>query len=494
MTIQTQKHSSGHVAPLGSGLLEELRPIWVIVCREIIDTMRDWRIVGPIVVLVLGFPFLANFAASRGINFVNQYGANIVMERMLPFLMLVVGFFPSSFSLVIALETFTGEKERRSLESLLSTPLTDLQLYAGKLLAATIPPVVASYLGMLFYVVLVGISMHWWPSFYLLFLGFVLSTAEALVMVAGAIIVSSQSTSVRAANLLASFIIIPMAFLLQAEASMLLFANYAALWSVVLFLLVLNTLLIRMGLRIFDREHLLGQDIDTLDVSKAWQTFWEAVWPHKGIKHLYLREIPAILRGIRSELWVTLIAVVVGGWWIGTWASHRFTLPPQVFDFSVFRDASAVEEAVRKTGLISSFSPWTVWYHNARSLVGATFLAIFSMGILAILLLMAPVILIVYIVTQVGGAGVNPWLFTAVAILPHGIIELPAAIVATAQAMRMGDIILSPPESGGGLIGMMRELGHFVKLFVAMILPLLLLAAFIEAQITPQLAMQFLAR
>ncbi len=492
--MTTQTNSADRLTQFGTGILEELRPIGVIVCREIIDTLRDWRIVAPIAVLVLGFPFLANFAASRGIAFVNRYGANIVMERMLPFLMLVVGFFPSSFSLVIALETFTGEKERRSLESLLSTQLTDLQLYVGKLLAATIPPVIASYLGMLFYVILVGISMHWWPTLYLLFLGFVLSTAEALVMVAGAIIVSSQSTSVRAANLLASFIIIPMAFLLQAEASMLLFANYVALWSVVLFLLVLNILLIRMGLRIFDREHLLGRDIDTIDVGKSWRTFWEAAWPREGIKHLYLKEIPAILRGIRPELWVVLIAVVVGGLGIGSWASARFTLPPQVFDFSVFRDTTAVEDAVKQTGLISSFSPWTVWYHNARSLLSGAFLAIFSMGILAILLLMAPVVLIGYIVMQVGGAGVNPWLFTAVAILPHGIIELPAAIIATAQAMRMGDIILSPPESGGGVMGIMRELGHFVKLFVTVILPLLLLAAFIEAQITPQLAIHFLAR
>jgi len=492
--MTTQTNSADRLTQFGTGILEELRPIGVIVCREIIDTLRDWRIVAPIAVLVLGFPFLANFAASRGIAFVNRYGANIVMERMLPFLMLVVGFFPSSFSLVIALETFTGEKERRSLESLLSTQLTDLQLYVGKLLAATIPPVIASYLGMLIYVILVGISMHWWPTLYLLFLGFVLSTAEALVMVAGAIIVSSQSTSVRAANLLASFIIIPMAFLLQAEASMLLFANYVALWSVVLFLLVLNILLIRMGLRIFDREHLLGRDIDTIDVGKSWRTFWEAAWPREGIKHLYLKEIPAILRGIRPELWVVLIAVVVGGLGIGSWASARFTLPPQVFDFSVFRDTTAVEDAVKQTGLISSFSPWTVWYHNARSLLSGAFRAIFSMGILAILLLMAPVVLIGYIVMQVGGAGVNPWLFTAVAILPHGIIELPAAIIATAQAMRMGDIILSPPESGGGVMGIMRELGHFVKLFVTVILPLLLLAAFIEAQITPQLAIHFLAR
>ena len=47
---------------------------------------------------------------------------------------------------------------------------------------------------------------------------YLLITVEALVMVSGAVVVSSQTTSVRAANLLASFIIIPMALLMQAEA------------------------------------------------------------------------------------------------------------------------------------------------------------------------------------------------------------------------------------------------------------------------------------
>ncbi len=471
----------------------EVRPVWVVASREMIDTLRDWRIVLPIVVLVLGFPFLANFAASRGIAFVNQYGANLIMERMLPFLMLTVGFFPSSFSLVIALETFMGEKERRSLEPLLATPLTDLQLYVGKLLAATIPPVLASYLGMGFYVILVGTSMDWWPTLYLLFLGFVLSTAQALVMVAGAIVVSSQSTSVRAANLLASFIIIPMAFLLQAEASMLLFANYTALWAIVAFLLVLNVLLIRLGLRIFDREHLLGRDIDTLDIAKSWRTLWQAAWPQHGLAALYRHEIPALLKRLRPELLLTCLVVLGGGAWIGAWGTHTFALLPQAFDFSAFTDPTAMEKAVAQTGLLTSFSPWAIWWHNLRSLAGSALLSVFSMGVLALLMLMAPLGIIFYLTFQVSAAGVNPWLFVAVLVLPHGILELPAAIIATAQAMRMGDIILAPPEEGGGVTGMVREVGHFLKLFVTVVAPLLLAAAWIERWITPYLAARFLS-
>jgi len=469
-------------------------PAWVVFRREIRDTLRDWRIVVPIVVLVIGFPFLANFAANRGLAFVNQYGASLIVERLLPFLMLVVGFFPSSFSLVIALETFAGEKERRSLESLLATPLTDLQLYVGKLLAATIPPVLASYLGIATYLLLMGLTLDWWPPLSLLLVSMTLSTVQSLVMVSGAVIVSSQSTSVRAANLLASFIIIPMAFLLQAEAGLLLFADYTALWLIALCMVVVNVLLIRLGTHVFNREQLLGRDIDELNLRHAWRVFWKAAWPHNGLKALYTREIPAIIRGMRPELLITVVVILVGGVTVGVWGIQRFPLPVEAFSLSEVRDLETIGSMVTQSGLIASFSPWAVFINNVRALLVAGAVALISLGILALLLLLAPVAIIVYIVGQIGGIGINPWLFLAVTVLPHGIVELPAAILATAQAMRMGDVMLAPPEKGGGLDGILRESGHFVKLFVSVIVPLLLIAAWIETRITPHLLLNFLGR
>ena len=84
---------------------EILQPALVLTRREIKDTLRDWRILAPILLLITVFPFLANTAAARGLTFVNQYGASMLMDRMFPFLMVVVGFFQYTLSLVIALET-----------------------------------------------------------------------------------------------------------------------------------------------------------------------------------------------------------------------------------------------------------------------------------------------------------------------------------------------------------------------------------------------------
>ena len=120
------------------------RIVWAIARRELRDTLRDWRIIFPIVGLTLLFPWLMNWTAQTAVEFVQRQNADIIGERLIPFLLMVVGFFPMSFSLVIALETFVGEKERRSIEPLLSMPITDLELYLGKMIAATALPLIVA--------------------------------------------------------------------------------------------------------------------------------------------------------------------------------------------------------------------------------------------------------------------------------------------------------------------------------------------------------------
>lgn len=479
---------------VGAWWKRHISPALVITRREIRDTLRDWRIIVPIVVLVSVFPLMANYVAGVGVNYVSKYGADIIIERLFPFLMLVVGFFPSTFSLVIALETFVGEKERHSLEPLLSAPLTDLQLYLGKLFAATVPPVLASYLGMGVYILGLGLTLGWWPSFSLFILALIITTVTAVVMVAGAVIVSCQSTSVRAANLVASFIILPMALLLQAEAALLLYAQYAALWLIALALVIVALMLVRLGIRVFNREQLLGQEIDYLNLKAGLKELWCAFWPQGGWTRLYRQEIPDIVRGMRMELLMVVVVLIVGGIGIGLWGVKLLPLPAEAVDLQVFGDVEAVDDLVGSTGLLPSFTPGAILLNNVRSLLLGAVLGLISLGTMALLLLLLPVAIVAYVGFLLAGLDVNVGLLLAVTVLPHGIIELPAAILATAQAMRIGDTILQPPDAGGGITGMIRELGRFAKLFVVLILPLLALAAWIEATITPQLLVWFVNR
>jgi ABC-type transport system involved in multi-copper enzyme maturation permease subunit len=238
----------------------------VVTRREVKDAFRDWRIMIPIVLLTIFFPALMNFTAQRLLGFVESYGAEIIANQLIPFLLLVVGFFPMSFSLVIALEAFVGEKERKSLEPLLSTPLTNLQLYLGKMMASLIPPLLAAYLGIGVYLVGLWLTIGWVATPQLFVQTILLTTLQGMIMVAGAVVISSQATSVRASNLLASFIIVPMALLIQAEAAALFWGNHAGLWWLILALAITVLVLMRMGLSIFNREELLGREFDQLNL------------------------------------------------------------------------------------------------------------------------------------------------------------------------------------------------------------------------------------
>ena len=483
-----------------STIRDSLRLIVILAQREIRDTMRDWRMVIPMLVLTLLFPALMSFVADMALSWVAKYGAAIVGSRLMPFLLMVVGFFPISFSLVVALETFVGEKERNSLEPLLATPLSDAELYLGKTLAAMIPPLLAAYLGIAVYLTGLFIFEGWLPEPKLLALILLLTTAEGLVMVSGAVVVSSQTTSVRAANLLASFIIIPVAFLMQGEALIMFWANYNVLWWILVFLIVVDAVLIRMGIHISNREALLGREIDQLNVPYIWRTFWDHMhwrsWafgidPHRlpwwlrwigAVGGLYRYHIPSILR--RS--WLAIVTVLLGlglSAWLGFGFAARYPLPAQVLQLDqvspdMFAELPAID-------WLPTFTVWGVLANNVRALVGATLLAVFSFGTLAIALLMAPMAVIFFFVLQAWQAGYNPLVFFSAFVLPHGVLELPAAVIATALAVRLGATFMSPPEGMTVGEGWLRALAEFLAVFMGLVVPLLALAAALEVHVTP---------
>lgn len=478
---------------------ESLRRVFVLVRREIRDTMRDWRIVTPIILLTLIFPVLMNFTADQVLQWVARYGTPIVGERIIPFLLMIVGFFPISFSLVIALETFVGEKERHSLEPLLATPLSNAELYWGKMLAAVIPPALASYLGLSLYLVGLYFTLHYVVPLELLVVILALNASETLVMVAGAVVVSSQTTSVRAANLLASFIIIPMALLMQGESMIMFWARYDVLWWIVAALLMANVILVRMGIHIFNREELLGREVDELSLRFIGRKLKDFFLRSPGEARLsavngspfnlwrvYRYDLPALIgsQGLPIAMVVlTLAAATILGW--GYAIQHPLPadyLPLGEIPREAFQDLPAV-------GFLPNFSVSAVFANNVRALALGALLALFSFGSLALIQLMIPITIIGFFLGEAFLLGHNPLLFLAVFILPHGVVELPAAVISTAFALRMGASMVSPPKGLTVGEGLLLALADFLKIFLFLILPMLLVAAALEIWITPQIVL-----
>jgi uncharacterized membrane protein SpoIIM required for sporulation/ABC-type transport system involved in multi-copper enzyme maturation permease subunit len=484
-----------------------LRMAWIVARRELSDTLRDWRIVLPICVLIVGFPWLMNWTAQIVIEFVEKRDAVLIGERLIPFLLMVVGFFPLSFSLIIALETFVGEKERHSIEPLLAMPITDLELYLGKTISATALPLLGSILAICVYLGGLYASIGYTAPIDLLLQIFALNIISALVMVSGAVVVSSQTTSVRASNLLASFIIIPMALLIQGESVVMFWGNFDTLWIVALGLLVVTVILVRMGVRSFNRESILGREIDELNLRRTGRVFWHHFVGAPGrtpdlpdhatagkpllrflrwMGRIYRHDLPFLLRQNWLPIAVVVLSLIaVSG--IGWAFVSEYPLPQGSIALG---DLSAQDfEVLSDTSLLPSLTTSGILLHNVEVLLLAALAAVISLGVLAVLMLMVPIGLVGFLAGQMAWLGYSPLVFVATFILPHGLFEIPAAIIATAFALRIGASITAPREGLTVGEGLVAAAADFAKVFLFLVVPLLLVAAFVEATITTQIVL-----
>jgi uncharacterized membrane protein SpoIIM required for sporulation/ABC-type transport system involved in multi-copper enzyme maturation permease subunit len=503
---------------------------WLVTKREMLDQMRDWRILVPMIVLTAFFPYLMTVAAQVAINYINQYGASLIGQQILPFLMLVVGFFPVTVSLVVALEAFVGEKERGTIEPLLTSPLADWQLYIGKLMAGTIIPLTVSYIGIALYLFGLWRQEIAWPNVSYTIQTLALTAVQTVLMVSAAIVISTQATTVRSANLLASFIVIPAALLVQGESAMMFLGgtngtNNNILWLAVLGVAIISGLTVRLGLVHFKRENLIGREIDILNMSWVAQTFWrafsgsetapalwrflmgrwkllrgavpaesemlplqEALWlDFQGLGVWYRSEVPKTLRKMSTAIWITLalgiVGLLVAYFYVDTQVSAGNLNAEKINQAKI-----AVRDAVLKAGI----SPQFLFWHNFQAELGITALGLFSFGVLGLVAYIGNFSLIGGVLAASKIVGVSPLLVFATGILPHGVFELTSIILASSAVLYIGVEVVTPKD--GRTIGeaFIISLADLSKILFGVCVPLLIVAALVESWITPRIFVHYL--
>ncbi|MBE7435017.1 MAG: stage II sporulation protein M [Anaerolineales bacterium] len=473
-------------------MFNRLRPVWLVAKRELRDQFRDWRVLLPMAILTLCFPFLMNEFAKETIEFLNQYGANLVLERLIPISIMIIGFFPITVSLVVALESFVGEKERGTIEPLLTAPFDDWQLYFGKLLVGAVTPLTASYISIGLYLFMISRQGLALPDGMVMLQLFLLTTAHAILMVSAAIVISVQSTSVKAANLLASFIVIPVAILMQGEAVMLFWGNETVLWLGILGVLIIALLLIRVGISHFEREYLLGREIDTLNLKWIVRTFWRNF---KGgavsLRDWYGRVLADSLRRARPALLLMFLIALTSAWASYEWIMVNVS---DTIEKASPKDLAAIEENIEELPDLASMRGHLdasfLFLNNTRSMVIIFLAGLTSFSVLGVLIYILNVALIGGVYALLELIGVSPIPIFLAGVLPHGIFEIPALMIGSAVVLYIGAVLVTPQtgKSMGEVI--LEMLADWAKIFVGVVVPLLALAAVIEAYVTPALLLK----
>jgi stage II sporulation protein M len=279
-----------------------------------------------------------------------------------------------------------------------------------------------------------------------------------------------------------------MALLLQFEAIVLFWGNSHGLWWLIAALTITAAVLVRMGVKIFNRDALLGQDIDQIRFGWMWRVYWNRLTGRTATRRFpgvgnWFRNLFSFLPELRHPSGILLISLI-GGLILGVLLTRLYPLPEELS--STIRAEDFATNMANMSDRLDQL-PRMIFWQNFRVIAIGALLGIFTLGVTDVILFMLPWTLIGYLGAQVAASGENALLFVIAVVLPHAIFELPALLLAGAAALRWHATALSPPPERSMGESWLIASADFVRVTVALVIPLLILAAFVEAYITPRI-------
>jgi ABC-2 type transport system permease protein len=257
--------------------------IRALIGKEFLDLARNRMALLPVVivtVLALGLPFIIAIAIPRmtGDPLANDSDlakvsfilgahdelsgeARIQLFLFQQFLMLFM-IIPITGAMALAAHSVVGEKQARTLEPLLATPITTFELLVAKVLGALLPTLLIAIIGLVLY--FGGMVMLAEPGVVRAMatgrtavLIALVGPAAALVSLQAAIVISSRVNDPRTAQQFGALIIIPLSALLVAQFLGTVWLSPGVLALIAAGLFAAWVLFTLVSIALFDRETVL---------------------------------------------------------------------------------------------------------------------------------------------------------------------------------------------------------------------------------------------
>lgn len=188
----------------------------------------------------------------------------LFINYMLPSLFLLVPIITAS---VVAANSFVGEKERRTLESLLFSPVSIKTLFVSKILGSFIPSLLVSWLSFLLSGVIINIlgfqlfGQMIFPSANWLALILCLSPMVSLMTVLLNVFISSRVKTYQEAQNIGGLIILPVVGMMAGQASGLFLVEAQITLLIALLIFIVNVILLQRITKYNDRYVLFEKQI-----------------------------------------------------------------------------------------------------------------------------------------------------------------------------------------------------------------------------------------
>jgi ABC-2 type transport system permease protein len=259
------------------------------------EIRRNWQVIGPLVIvpmlitvmLPLALILIPSMMTIPGTSFnipvtmfenlppeikLEIVGMNITQQIVYIFalhffapLFLIIPIMTSS---VLASDSFAGEKDRKTIEALLATPLSDGELLLGKILVSFIPSMLVTILAFVAYSAIVDISTFslfggriLLPNLLWFALIFFVTPAVALAGIGVTVIVSFRVKGYREAQQLSALLVLPVMLLIFSEAGGLLMFGPTMLALLIVGFVALDLIVFKLGTSLFKREEILVKSV-----------------------------------------------------------------------------------------------------------------------------------------------------------------------------------------------------------------------------------------
>lgn len=234
---------------------------WLVAQREIREVFSDSKFLISILITGIGLPAFYAYIGMQNAA-LGQAG---VTSSMFTVWFMFVSILPATFSVQLAVTSFVGEKENRTIEPLLAAPISDRELFLGKVLASFVPPlalvalVQVVFLGTSYALAMYRYQIPFHPDLQVVAFMAAFAPLVILFMVGAGVILSARATSVKTAQQMTVFVTLPVLFgvLFKAEAIFQLAVNQPL--EALVATVAVDALFLRAGVRLFKREKILSQ-------------------------------------------------------------------------------------------------------------------------------------------------------------------------------------------------------------------------------------------
>jgi ABC-2 type transport system permease protein len=257
------------------------------------EIRRNWQVILPIVVVPLMIsvilpiilaviPSIATTQRGSLSGFESLIGnlpssvqeqlAGMTEQQVLIYIMAIYFFapffliIPLMASSVISSDSFAGEKERKTIEALLATPISDGELFLGKILVSFIPSMIITIISFAVYttvfdVLAYGIfnGVFLLPTLDWILLIFGLTPTLALASIGLTVMISARVKGFREAQQISVVLLIPVLALVFGQATGALIFGPIVILALTGLFSIIDLAVFRMGVRLFKREEILSK-------------------------------------------------------------------------------------------------------------------------------------------------------------------------------------------------------------------------------------------